>query len=84
MGRADDDAETVLASIVALLAAAGHEAVIADITTPDVRAAGMAVVRALVPGLLPISFGAGRERLGGARLAGLPLSRLNRIPHPRA
>jgi len=84
VGKADDDAAALVATIVATLARAGHEAVIVDITTPDVRAAGMTVVRALVAGLLPIHFGIGQERLGSARLAGYPVTRLNRTPHPLA
>ncbi len=84
VGNAGDDAETALAAVVAMLARAGHEAVIAEITTPDVRAAGMAVVRALVAGLLPIHFGVGQERLGSPRLAAFPIASLNRTPHPLA
>ena len=55
--------------VVATLARTGREVIIVDITTPDVRAAGMVVVRALVTGLLPMHFGVGQERLGSARLA---------------
>jgi ribosomal protein S12 methylthiotransferase accessory factor len=84
VGKAGDSADALLAAVVAILARAGHEAIIADITTPDVRAAGMVVVRALVTGLLPIHFGAGQERLGSARLAGLALASLNHAPHPLA
>jgi len=84
IGNADDDAETLLAAVVALLARAGHEVVIAEITTPDVRAAGMVVVRALVTGLLPIHFGVGQERLGSSRLAPFSIASLNRTPHPLA
>ena len=84
IGNADDDAETLLAAIVTTLAQAGHEVVIAEITTPDVRSAGMAVVRALVTGLLPIHFGIGQERLGSPRLATFPIASLNRTPHPLA
>jgi len=84
VGGADDDAARSLAALVATLAAAGHEAVIAEITTPDVRSAGMAVVRALVAGLLPIHFGVGQERLGSPRLAGIAIASLNRTPHPLA
>jgi ribosomal protein S12 methylthiotransferase accessory factor len=84
IGNADDDAEAMLTAIVATLARAGHEAVIAEITTPDIRSAGMAVVRALVTGLLPIYFGVGQERLGSPRLANFPTASLNRTPHPLA
>jgi ribosomal protein S12 methylthiotransferase accessory factor len=84
IGNADDDTEALLAGIVARLAQAGHEAVIAEITTLDVRSAGMMVVRALVTGLLPIHFGVGHERLGSPRLATFPIATLNRTPHPLA
>jgi ribosomal protein S12 methylthiotransferase accessory factor len=84
IGETDDDPEAALAAIVAMLARAGHETVIVEITTPDVRSAGMAVVRALVTGLLPIHFGVGQERLGSRRLAAFPLASLNRTPHPLA
>lgn len=84
VGSADDDAGCSLAAVVATLAATGHEAVIAEITTPDVRSLGMAVVRALVTGLLPIHFGIGQERLGSPRLADIPVAALNRTPHPLA
>jgi ribosomal protein S12 methylthiotransferase accessory factor len=84
IGGTRDDPSQSLAAVVASLARAGHEAVIADITTPDVRAAGMAVVRALVTDLLPIHFGLYQERLGSPRLAGFPHSSLNRAPHPLA
>ncbi|MDQ6833075.1 MAG: TOMM precursor leader peptide-binding protein [Chloroflexota bacterium] len=84
IGNADNDAETLLAAIVALLAHAGHETVIVEITTPDVRSAGTAVVRALVTGLLPIHFGVGQERLGSPRLVPFPIASLNRLPHPLA
>ena len=84
IGSADDSAAALLATIVAMLAQAGHEVVIAEITTPDVRSAGMTVVRALVTGLLPIHFGIGNERLGSARLTTFPVASLNRTPHPLA
>jgi ribosomal protein S12 methylthiotransferase accessory factor len=83
VGVTDDPAAT-LAAIVAALDRAGHEVVIVDITTPDVRTAGMVVVRAVVTGLLPLHFGVGQERLGSARLAEYPIDSLNRAPHPLA
>jgi ribosomal protein S12 methylthiotransferase accessory factor len=84
VGKAGDGADVLLAAVVALLARAGHEAIIADLTTPDIRAAGMSVVRALVTGLLPIHFGAGQERLGSTRLADFAIADLHRAPHPLA
>jgi ribosomal protein S12 methylthiotransferase accessory factor len=84
VGKVEDGADALLAAVVATLAHAGHETIIADITTPDVRAARMVVVRALVTDSLPMHFGVGRERLGSARLAGLAIADLNRAPHPLA
>ncbi|MGI8857078.1 MAG: TOMM precursor leader peptide-binding protein [Thermomicrobiales bacterium] len=84
LGHDGQDAESLLAAAVGTLARAGHEAIIADITTPDVRAAGLSVVRALVTGLLPMHFGSGQERLGSARLADCSIATLNRTPHPLA
>ncbi len=84
IGNTDDDTSRLLAAVVAMLATSGHEAMIAEITTPDLRSSGVAVVRALVTGLLPIHFGVGQERLGSPRLAHLPIVSLNRTPHPLA
>ena len=81
-GQPGDGASASLAAVVAALARAGHEAVIAEITTPDLSAAGLHVVRALVAGLVPIHFGAGNERRGALRRAGVPFS--NPAPHPLA
>ncbi|CAM5562118.1 hypothetical protein SALBM311S_01325 [Streptomyces alboniger] len=58
-----DPLEAVVGGIVA-----GHHPVLVDVTTPDVRAAGLHVVRALVPGLYS-NTAAGLPFLGGTRLA---------------
>ncbi|MEU3844137.1 YcaO-like family protein [Streptomyces sp. NPDC028635] len=57
-----------LDALVARLHRAGHRAVAVDVTTPDVRAAGLHVVRVVVPGLYS-NTAAGMPFLGGDRLA---------------
>jgi ribosomal protein S12 methylthiotransferase accessory factor len=57
-----------LEGTVARLSAAGHRALAVDLTTPDVRRAGLHVVRVVVPGLYG-NAPVGRPFLGGARLA---------------
>ncbi len=84
VGCDGQDAAALIAAAVGTLARMGYEAIIADITTPDIHAVGLTVVRALVTGLLPMHFGSGQERLGSPRLAGFPLASLNRAPHPLA
>ncbi|MFD4791771.1 YcaO-like family protein, partial [Streptomyces sp. NPDC058459] len=62
------------------LAAAGLPAYSVDLTTPDVAAAGLAVVRVVVPGLIgnaPPAF----PYLGGERLYETP-ARLGLVPRP--
>ena len=74
---------------------AGYDPAYVDLTTPDLAGYPMHVVRALVPGLQPIHFGYGQERLGGARLFDMPRrlgygdavrteAEINRCPHPLA
>lgn len=59
----------------------GLRCAIVDVTAPDVRLGGLHVVRALVPGLVPIHAGHGHERLASSRLAAVGGLR-NRHPHP--
>lgn len=72
----------------------GYEILVADVTTLDVRSAGLRVVRALVPGLVP-NYAAGLPFLGrgrvqavpvelGWRPAPRPVSQLNHFPMPHA
>jgi ribosomal protein S12 methylthiotransferase accessory factor len=79
---------------VELLARAGHEVIVVDLTTPDLAEAGFSVVRVLVPGLVPLHSAHGLPCLGVARLRELPwrlgwvergrdpLAALNPLPHP--
>jgi len=89
-GRLKGDVERC----VDLLAQAGHEVIVVDITTPDVRAAGFSVVRVLVPGLIPLHSNHRLPHLGVERLREVPwrfgwvergrdpLATINRLPHP--
>ncbi|WP_326691774.1 TOMM precursor leader peptide-binding protein [Streptomyces sp. NBC_01795] len=76
-----------------LLAARGFDTVVVDQTGPEQRAVGASVVRVLVPGLLPIDFGAGHRapgmarartalRSAGLRADDLTAAELNPAPHP--
>jgi ribosomal protein S12 methylthiotransferase accessory factor len=79
---------------VDLLAQAGHEAIVVDLTTPDLRDAGFSVMRVLVPGLVPLHGDHNLPYLGVARLCEAPrklgwvndqedpLAALNPLPHP--
>jgi ribosomal protein S12 methylthiotransferase accessory factor len=91
-GRTDlrDD----LASVVDRIAAAGHEVVVVDQTSPEQAAAGLHTVATLAPGLIPIDFGWNRQRaLRMPRLRTAPQragfvdhelddEELVRVPHP--
>jgi ribosomal protein S12 methylthiotransferase accessory factor len=71
------------ATLVERIDGAGHRTLLVDLTTPDVAQIGLSVIRAVVPGLHPLTVGHGIRALGGARLA----SRLggrpdNPFPHP--
>ncbi|MGH9076379.1 MAG: YcaO-like family protein [Acidimicrobiales bacterium] len=81
--------------LVDRLAEVGMEVVVLDMTPPDVRLAGLHVVRVVVPGLLDVNADARYPRLGGRRLYELPVAlglrgapaaehELNRLPIPLA
>lgn len=61
-----------LQKIVDLLNISGYEALIADITTEDIRELGLHVIRALIPGYHPLFMGYHNRPLGGNRLWNLP------------
>jgi ribosomal protein S12 methylthiotransferase accessory factor len=73
---------------VARLAEAGYEAIVVDITTPDIAEVGFSVVRVVVPGLLPLHGHHLHPYLGVRRLheapqrLGWPTAGLNPFPHP--
>jgi ribosomal protein S12 methylthiotransferase accessory factor len=72
--------------------AIGHRMLLCDLTTPDVRELGLAVVRAIVPGFHPLVVGHRVRALGGHRLWEIPQklgyrginreSGDNPLPHP--
>lgn len=66
---------------VAALDRAGYEAIVVDITTEDVAAAGLSVVRVIVPGLVPLHHNHCRPYLGVRRLAAGE-GGLSAWPHP--
>ncbi len=77
------------------LAAKGHRPAYAVLTTPDLAGYDIHVVRTFAPGLQPVHFGHGQERLGGNRLYQLPQqlglsdrvhteTDMNPCPHPLA
>lgn len=89
------DVETRLASVAGALAGIGARACICDLTTPDIAALGLHVVRAIIEDFQPIHFGEPEFRLGGRRLYELPArlgfaagpaarADLNPLPHPVA
>ena len=70
----------------------GHQALLADLTSPDLHGLGLSVVRAVIPGFHPLFMGHARRALGGERLwrlpQGLGLKGINLcdgdnpVPHP--
>lgn len=75
----DGDPEETCRELVAKAAAAGLDCFAVDVTSPDVRAAGLWVIRAVVPGLYPLLVGTG-PRPDHPRLpARVPV---NPDPHP--
>lgn len=68
-----ENAEELLQWLVGHLHARGHELLVADLTSPDVVATGLHVVRAVIPGLIPLAVGHA-VRLGGPRPAQAPLA----------
>lgn len=91
--RSENSEPARLRELVSDLVRRGYDPMYVELTTPDLVDFPIHVVRALVPGLQPIQFGYGHERLGCDRLYNLPqllrLSdrraeehELNRCPHP--
>lgn len=63
-----------LANLVDRLSSLGMEAYVVDLTTPEARAAGLTVIKALVPGLQPLSFATRAQFKGHPRLYRAPLA----------
>lgn len=80
--------------LVDALVRAGHDVIAVDQTTPEQRRMGLHTVRAVVPGLLPLDFGWGRQRVlrmprlrtapraAGRRSDTLPQDAIKVVPHP--
>ena len=73
----------------------GLDAIVVDVTLPEVLRAGLRVVRVIVPGLIPLTFGHRYAAKGGQRLYTVPVTLgyarqalaeadLNPAPHPFA
>jgi ribosomal protein S12 methylthiotransferase accessory factor len=87
-GRADLDLDALVNNITD----SGHQILLADLTTPDIRQLGLSVVRIIIPGFHPLFFGHRLRALGGSRLWHVPqklghtgaTSFLgdNSVPHP--
>ncbi len=79
---------------VELLKQKGHEVIVVDVTTPDIREVGLTVTKIIIPGLQPLDAGLiDFYHLGGERLYSVPkllgyrnrrvtIEEFNRIPHP--
>jgi ribosomal protein S12 methylthiotransferase accessory factor len=77
----DPSPTAVLSQLVEGLGAQGYEVIQAEITTPDIEAAGFKVVRVIVPGLLPLAHGHAMRFLDCPRWQGYP-GPINEWPHP--
>jgi ribosomal protein S12 methylthiotransferase accessory factor len=69
---ATGDARRDLATLAGKIAAVGRRPIVVDLTSPDVAALGVRVVRAVVPGFHPLVFGHRLRALGGTRLWTVP------------
>jgi ribosomal protein S12 methylthiotransferase accessory factor len=85
----ESTAAAQLASAAAMVRAAALEPIAVDITPPDVAAAGLACVKVLIPGAVPLASIHGMTPVGSPRLFEVPArlgrsagAQLNRIPHP--
>jgi ribosomal protein S12 methylthiotransferase accessory factor len=70
--RSEGDPSVELSALVEELAVAGLDAVVVDLTTPDIASLGLFVVRAVVPGLHPLFMGHRNRALGSRRLYEVP------------
>lgn len=61
-----------LDGLVGQIRALGYEVIACDLTTPDIAALGLSVVRVVVPGLHPLFMGYQNRALGGNRLYEIP------------
>ncbi len=70
--RATGDPQRDLQILVEMVQAVNHRVLIADVSTPDIEALGLTVVRAVIPGFHPLFMGFGIRGLGGTRLWEVP------------
>ncbi len=84
-----NDVKQDINTCVALLAKAGLEVIVVDVTAPDIRDVGFHVVRVIVPEAQPLSFGANLYRTSKRLRASIRNSELNTdildsepCPHP--
>jgi len=61
-----------LTCLCKLIKQAGYQALVAELTTPDISELGMNVVHALIPGFHPLFMGHSSRALGGNRLWTVP------------
>ena len=81
--RAPESVPPVGGDLAAHLAARGIDTYAVDVTSPDVREAGLCVMRAIAPRLIPLDVRHDARFLGGDRLrAACRFSELNPDPHP--
>ena len=64
--------DTDLSLCLECIAATGHQVLLADLTTPDVKELGLSVTRAVIPGFHPLCMGHIYRALGGTRLWTVP------------
>ena len=79
-----EDLPLQLQKCLQLLSERNLEVISVDLTLPEAAAEGLHVLRVLIPGLLPLTFGQGMACLGAKRLNGLPHTRGFDMPHPFA
>jgi ribosomal protein S12 methylthiotransferase accessory factor len=83
-----------LRACVDMLADRNLEAIVVDLTKPEVADVGLHVVRVIIPGMVPLTFGTGYACTGSRRLSEVPRAlgydlsdgriRPNPVPHPFA
>jgi ribosomal protein S12 methylthiotransferase accessory factor len=69
---ATGDPQRDLRTIAENVGATGHRVLLVDLTTPDLRALGLAVVRSIIPGYHPLYMGFRLRAAGGRRLWEIP------------
>jgi ribosomal protein S12 methylthiotransferase accessory factor len=73
-----------LKACLGLLADRNLEAIVVDVTRPEVAETGLCVVRVIIPGMIPLTFGAGHVCAGGRRLADVPRALGYEMPDDQA